>query len=66
MVTTPFGEIPWPKLSRFGDEEMKALMIDVVQKTYDFLRELFDEENGAKLLLRLAAHDSLPRWEEPK
>jgi len=22
-VTTPYGEIPWPKLSRLSDEEMK-------------------------------------------
>jgi hypothetical protein len=64
-VSTPFGEIPWPKLSRFDDEEMKALMIDVVQKTYEFIQELFDEENGGELLLLLAARDPLPRWEDP-
>jgi hypothetical protein len=66
LVSTPFGEIPWPKLSRFDDEEMKALMIDVVQKTYGFIQELFDEENGGDLLLRLAARDPLPRWEDPR
>jgi hypothetical protein len=66
LVSTPFGEIPWPKLSRFDDEEMKALMIDVVQKTYGFIQELFDEENGGDLLLRLAARDPLPWWEDPR
>jgi hypothetical protein len=66
LVKTPFGEIPWPKLSRFDDEEMKTLMIDVVQKTYEFIQELFDEKNGGKLLLRLAALDPLPRWEDPR
>ena len=66
LVSTPFGEIPWPKLSRFDDEQMKALMIDVVQKTYGFIQELFDEENGGDLLLRLAARDPLPRWEDPR
>ena len=45
---------------------MKALMIDVVQKTYGFIQELFDEENGGDLLLRLAARDPLPRWEDPR
>ena len=66
LVSIPFGEIPWPKLSRFDDEEMKTLMIDVVQKTYGFIQELFDAENGGDLLLRLAARDPLPRWEDPR
>ena len=29
-VTSPFGVIPWPKVSRLNDDEMKRLMIDVV------------------------------------
>ena len=66
VVSTPFGEIPWSKLSRFDDEEMKTLMIDVVQKTYEFIQELFDVENGGELLRRLAARDPLPRWEDPR
>jgi hypothetical protein len=66
LVSTPFGEILWPKLSRFDDEEMKALMIDVVQKTYEFIQELFDQENGGELLLRLGARDPLPQCEDPR
>ena len=66
LVATPFGEIPWPKLSRFDDKEMKTLMIDVVQQTYEFIQELFDEESGGELLLQLAARDPLPRWEDPR
>ena len=65
VVSTPFGEIPWRKLSRFDDAEMKTLMIDVVQKTYEFIQELFDVDNGGELLLRLAARDPLPQWEDP-
>ena len=42
------------------------LMIDVVQKTYEFIQELFDAENGGELLLLLAARDPLPRWEDPR
>src|SRR5437899_10086611 len=34
VVRSPYGEIPWPRLSWPSDEEMKALMIDVVNKTY--------------------------------
>ena len=65
VVSTPFGEIPWRKLSRFDDAEMKALMIDVVQKAYDFIRELFGDAKGGELLLQLAMRDPLPRWEDP-
>jgi hypothetical protein len=41
-------------------------MIDVVQKTHEFLQEQFDEEKGGNLLLRLTALDPLPRWEDPR
>src|ERR1019366_8273757 len=56
-VRTPYGEILWNDLSRFDDDEMKALMIDVANRTYQFIQELFDEERGGELLLRLAEHD---------
>ena len=45
---------------------MKFLMIDVVQRVYDFIRELFDEERGGNLLLRLAERDPMPKWENPE
>jgi hypothetical protein len=66
MASTPFGEIPWPKLSRFDEREMKTLMIDVVQKSYEFIQELFDEESGGVLLLRLAERDPVPQWGDPR
>ena len=66
VVSTPFGEIPLRELSRFDDVEMKTLMIDVVQNAYVFIRELFDDAKGGKLLLQLALRDPLPRWQDPK
>ena len=36
-VVTPYGEIPWNRLSRISDEEMKRLMIDVVNKVFTYL-----------------------------
>jgi hypothetical protein len=42
------------------------LMIDVVQKTYEFIQELFDVESDGEILLRLAARDPVPQWEDPK
>ncbi|MGA3236849.1 MAG: hypothetical protein ABSG03_11130 [Bryobacteraceae bacterium] len=65
FVTTPYGEIPWAKLSRLSDEEMKSLMIDVVNRTYRLLHELLDENTGAAILLRLAMRDPLPNWNTP-
>jgi hypothetical protein len=65
VVHTPFGEIAWGKLSRFDDAEMKVLMMDVVNRTYKFIRELFNDEAGAKLLLQLAERDPLPNWGDP-
>ena len=66
VVSTPFGKIPWRKLSRFDDAEMKKLMIDVVQKSYEFIQELLDDRKNGELLLQLAARDPLPQWEDPK
>lgn len=64
-VSSPYGVIPWPKVSRINDDEMKRLMIDFVNRAYRFIHTLFDETGGGELLLLLAQHDPLPRWNEP-
>jgi hypothetical protein len=64
-VTSPFGSIPWPRVSRFNDEEMKQLMIDVVDRTDQFLHTLFDD-TGGELLGWLAEHDPAPKWNVPR
>ena len=64
-VSSPYGDILWPKVSRLNDDEMKCLMIDVVNRTYRFIHRLFDENTGGELLLRLAGRDPLPQWNEP-
>ena len=60
-----YGEIPWLNLSRLNDEEMKALMIDVVNKTYHAVIVLFDDRLGGELIKILAQRDFLPDWNEP-
>jgi hypothetical protein len=65
FVTTPYGEIPWPRLSRLSDEELKSLMIDVVNRTYQFLHDLLDENTARAILVRLAMRDPLPKWNRP-
>jgi hypothetical protein len=44
---------------------MKALMIDVVNKTYRTLAVLFDNQLGGELIKILAEQDPLPEWNEP-
>lgn len=66
VVQSPYGEIPWNKLSRLSDDEMKVLMQDVVNRTYHLIQELFDEERGGELMLKLASRDPVPQWEDPK
>ena len=65
VVHTPYGEIPWNDLSRISDAEMKKLMIDVVNHTYHFIQEFFDDERGGKLLLKIATKDPAPEWDDP-
>lgn len=68
-VVTPYGEIPWSRLSRFGDEEMKALMMEVVDRVYTILThpEPFMRLGGAERwnppALSPMMMDSVARWE---
>jgi hypothetical protein len=65
VVKTPVGEIPWSRLSRLSDNEMKLVMRDAVNKTYRFLCRLFDERGGGELILRLDERDLVPQWDDP-
>jgi hypothetical protein len=65
-VVSPFGEIPWAKLSRLDDDEMRLLMIDVVNRCYALLGELFDAPSGSRIVARLKQRDELPRWSDPE
>jgi hypothetical protein len=65
MVSSPCGVIPWPGVSRLNDDEMKRLMIDVVDRAYRFIYTLLDDNARSKLLLFLAERDPLPRWNQP-
>ena len=55
-VVTPYGEMPWARLSRISDAEMKVLMVDVVDRVFTYLRypEEFGRIGGAA------------RWDRPK
>jgi hypothetical protein len=55
-VVSPYGEIPWTKLSRISDEEMKSLMMQIVDRVYTFLR--YPED--------VAFLSSAQRWKRPQ
>lgn len=56
-VATPYGDIPWTQVSRISDDEMKALMIEVVDRVFTYLS--FPEELSAG---RTATH----AWDRPR
>lgn len=55
-VISPYGEIPWPGLSRISDKEMKALMIEITNKVFTFVSHSED----------LLVLGSAARWNEPE
>ncbi len=55
-VVSPYGEIPWARVSRLSDEEMKALMIEVVDRVFTILR--YPEE--------LVVLGAAARWNRPQ
>jgi hypothetical protein len=64
-VNSLYDAIPWPQVSRFKDEEMKQLLIDVVDRTYRFVHSLLDNRECRALLLHLAERDPAPHWQTP-
>jgi hypothetical protein len=67
-VVTPFGEIPWPELSRLSDAEMKVLMVEVVNRTYSFLMLLLASNPATldSLLGGFQECDMVAHWYEPE
>jgi hypothetical protein len=64
VVTSPYGEIPWNRLARISDEEMKQLNKGAVTWMYGFLTDLLNG-NHWPLLEMLRERDPLPRWDAP-
>ena len=64
-VVSPRGEIPWKELSRLSDKEMRELMMDVVDRCYDFLSVMFLTGKGDEIIKVLKEGDPLPQWHDP-
>jgi hypothetical protein len=65
-VVSPYGEIAWKELGRFSDDEMKVLMIDVVNHCDKFLHDLFVDAGGEAVVERLKQRDPVPKWYDPE
>jgi hypothetical protein len=63
-IVTPYGEIPWNKLSRISDAEMKRLMKEIVNCIYSFLRRQ-DDPAYLEAFLQLGGRYAA-RWDEPE
>jgi hypothetical protein len=64
-VVSPYAEIPWTNLSRFDDDEMKKLMIDVVKDCYNLLLLLFNDPTGNDIVELLRTTDVKKDWRDP-
>lgn len=65
-MISPYGEIPWNDLSRISDEEMKVLMVDVVNHCDRFLALLFTTSAGDAVIEELKMRDVVPKWNDPE
>jgi hypothetical protein len=63
-VVTPYGEIPWNKLSRIRDDEMRDFMKQVVDKLYTVLLRLDDPEFVDRM--NRYTRRATARWDEPR
>ena len=65
-VVSAREDIPWNELSRLNNEEMKALMIDVVNQCDAFLAVLFATSTGDVIIEELKKRDLVPKWNSPE
>jgi hypothetical protein len=63
-VVSPYGEIPWNRLGRISDEEMKRINKGAVDYVYNFLGNLL-YGNLWSVLEKLRDNDPLPYWDAP-
>ena len=63
-VVSPYGEIAWNNLSRLNDHEMKALMIDVVNRCDTFLAGLVRAPR--EMIEAVKQRDPVPKWQDPE
>jgi hypothetical protein len=63
-LVTPYGEIPWNKLSRIRNDEMREFMRQVVDRLYTVLLRLDDPEFVDRM--DQYARRATAKWDEPR
>jgi len=63
-VVTPYGEIPWTRLSRISEDEMRQLMQEVVNKLYSVLLRVDDP--AFVETVKQFGKQRTATWDEPK
>ncbi len=64
IVVTPHGEMSWNSVSRISNDEMRAFMIQVVDRLYTSLLRLNDPEFVARVTKY--ARGATSGWKEPQ
>lgn len=64
-VVSPYGEIPWARLSRISDAEMKTLMIEVVNRIFTLLH-LLETPPGIRIGNGIGGLKLPTTWNEPE
>ena len=49
-VVSPFGDIPWKRLSRLNNAEITELTVDAAERCYSFLSDLLQSTEGDKVI----------------
>src|SRR5262249_10717024 len=51
---------------KIGKEDMKELMIEVVNRTYLYVSAIFASNASPEIIEHLKEHDAVPNWNEPE
>src|SRR5215467_13784499 len=49
-----------------GQEDMKELMIEAVNRTYLYVSAVFSSNASPEIIEHLKEHDPVPKWNEPE
>ena len=49
-VVSPFGDIPWKRLSRLNNAEITEITVNAAERCYSFLSDLFQSAEGDKVI----------------
>lgn len=69
VIDAAGNEIPWPHIARINQDEMKTLMVGVVDRIYTFLSRTLFSAGGDPAFEKALDRAALPwirHWDEPR